>query len=199
MRVVGGKVRGRRLAPFKASGIRPTSDRVREAVFNVLGHGLASAAVLDIFAGTGAMGIEALSRGAASAVFVDNSRGGAEIIKKNLALCDFEKEGRILNKELSTALSYLKGRREGASIRPRRFDLIFIDAPYASVELTKTALETLAGSRLLNKKARIVCEVAKKRPLGNLPEGLALIKEKVYGDTLIYFLEAATGLRLSQR
>ena len=148
MRVVGGKVRGRRLAPCKASGTRPTSDKVREAIFNVLGQDLSGEKVLDIFAGTGALGIEALSRGAVSAAFIDNSKEAIKVIKKNLSLCDFELSGRIIMREAAPALSYLKGRREGAAKRPECYDLIFIDAPYAEQELTETTLETLADSGL---------------------------------------------------
>lgn len=183
MRVVGGIARGRKLAPFKASGIRPTSDRAREAVFNILGQNLGRGKVLDIFAGTGAMGIEALSRGAPSVVFIDSSKGAVEVIKKNLSLCGFEEQGHILKKDVAEALSYLKRRREG-------FDLVFIDAPYTNAEATAATLTTIAGGRLLNNAARVVCEVAKKYPIEKFPEGLALIKEKTYGDTLIYFLEA---------
>ncbi|VAV82310.1 16S rRNA (guanine(966)-N(2))-methyltransferase [hydrothermal vent metagenome] len=190
MRVVGGRVRGRKLTPFKASGIRPTSDKVREAIFNVLNRNYAGAAVLDIFAGTGAMGIEALSRGATSATFVDNSKGAVAVIKKNLTLCGFEKEGRIINKDARAALSNFKPRRTGEKSRQGRFDLIFIDAPYSEAALTEVTLKQVAESRLLSSEARIVCEVSKKTPIESLPAGLTLIKEKTYGDTLVYFIEA---------
>jgi len=190
MRVVGGRVRGRRLTPFKASGIRPTSDQVREAIFNVLNQGYAGTAVLDIFAGTGAMGIEALSRGASSATFVDNSRGAVAVIKKNLTLCGFEEEGRILNKDALAALACFKAARAAPAARAARFDLIFIDAPYNKTALTKETLRLAAGSGLLGSEGRIVCEVSKKNPIESLPEGLTIIKEKTYGDTLIYFIEA---------
>ncbi len=159
MRVVGGRVRGRKLTPFKASGIRPTSDRAREAIFNVLNHDYAGAAVLDIFAGTGAMGIEALSRGATSATFVDNSKGAVAVIKKNLTLCGFEKAGRIINKDARAALSNFKPRRGDEKSRQGRFDLIFIDAPYCDAALTDATLKQIAESRLLSSEARIVCEV----------------------------------------
>jgi 16S rRNA (guanine(966)-N(2))-methyltransferase RsmD len=182
VRVVGGTVRGRRLAPFRATGIRPTSDKVREAVFNVLDQDCGGVAVLDIFAGTGALGIEALSRGAASVVFIDNSKGAIGVIKKNLSLCGFEDKGRILNKEVAAAFSQLKGRRRG-------FDLIFIDAPYAEAELTATTLKTIARLKLLNKDGRVVCETAKNNPVKDLPEFFTIIKKKNYGDTLVYFLE----------
>jgi 16S rRNA (guanine(966)-N(2))-methyltransferase RsmD len=180
MRVVGGTARGRKLAPFKTAAIRPTSDKAREAIFNVLNQNR-GAAVLDIFAGTGALGIEALSRGAASVVFIDNSKGATGVIKKNLSLCGFVEQGRIINKDVLPALSYLKGKL-------KKFDLIFIDAPYAEALLTATTLKTLA-SGLLNKDSRIVCEVAKNNPIKDMAKGLTIIKEKTYGDTLIYFLK----------
>ncbi len=190
MRVVGGRVRGRKLTPFKASGIRPTSDRAREAIFNVLNRDHTGAAILDIFAGTGAMGIEALSRGAAAATFVDSSRGAVAVIRKNLALCGLEKEGRIINKDARAALSDLKPQRTGGKRRPGGFDLIFMDAPYCDAALTEAALKLVADSRLLSSGACIVCEISKKKPMESLPAGLTLIKEKTYGDTLIYFIEA---------
>ncbi len=188
MRVVGGRFRGRRLTPFKATGIRPTSDRAREATFNVLGQGLTGAAVLDIFAGTGALGIEALSRGAASAIFIDNSKAAAAVISKNIALCGLEKETEIITSDALTALAYLK--RQQGRAEANGFDLIFLDAPYNDLPLTEAVLDIIIESKLLKSNGRIVCEVAKKLPIKELPKGVTLIKEKTYGDTLIYFLEA---------
>ncbi len=190
MRVVGGKFRGRKLTPFKGSGIRPTSDRAREAIFNVLGPGLTGTAVLDIFAGTGALGIEALSRGAASAIFIDNSKAAAAVINKNIALCGLEKKGKIIINEVQAALAYLKRQRVRAEAGAGQFDLIFLDAPYNDLSLTEAVLGIIIEGNLLKSNGRIVCEVARKLPVKELPKGVTLIKEKTYGDTLIYFLEA---------
>lgn len=190
MRVVGGKFRGRNLTPFKGSGIRPTSDRAREAIFNVLGQGLASTTVLDIFAGTGALGIEALSRGAASAIFIDNSKAATAVISKNVALCGLGRETKIITNDVLTALSYLKRQQGRAETQPGGFDLIFLDAPYNDLPLTEAVLGIVIESKLVKSNGRIVCETAKKLPIKGLPKGVTLIKEKTYGDTLIYFLEA---------
>lgn len=189
MRVVGGKFRGRKLTSFKGSGIRPTSDRAREAIFNVLGPGLAGATVLDIFAGTGALGIEALSRGAASAAFIDSSKAAEAVINKNIALCALEKETKTIINDVLEALSYLKRQQVRTKTSLNYFDLIFLDAPYNDLPLTETVLGIITEGSLIKNNGRIVCEVARKLPIKELPKGVTLIKEKIYGDTLIYFLE----------
>ena len=104
MRITGGEKRGRRLASFKGSRIRPTSDRVREAIFNLLGQQMRGYRVLDLFAGTGALGIEAISRGARDAVFVDHSPEALQLIRKNLSLCGYEGRARLLRRDLSKGL-----------------------------------------------------------------------------------------------
>jgi 16S rRNA (guanine(966)-N(2))-methyltransferase RsmD len=100
MRVIGGTRKGRRLASFRCPSIRPTSDKVREAVFNVLERGNAFKKALDLFAGTGAMGIEALSRGSVEAVFVERDARAVSVIRKNLKTCGFEDKARVLKREV---------------------------------------------------------------------------------------------------
>ena len=200
MRVVGGLKKGRRLASFKGRGVRPTSDKVREAVFNVLGSITAEeviedARVLDLFAGTGALGIEALSRGAADAVFVDKDPRAAEVIRKNLDTCGLEGVARVLKRDALGALEYLKKKEE-------QFDLVFMDAPYAEEELTRKTLRHISSCGLLAPGAIVVCEApAREAKLPGLPTedvetaavgaGLKLLKKKLYSDTAVYFLRAA--------
>lgn len=182
MRIVGGALKGRVLSSFKGMSIRPTSDKVREAVFNILPRDFPFKRVLDLFAGTGAMGIEALSRGAEEAVFIDSDSRAAELVRKNLASCGIAGAGAVYKRGAAGAVRFLSGR--GA-----KFDLIFIDPPYASA-LAEETLKEIDASGLLNEGALVVVETSKRVPLGAKPENLRLTDERRYGDTLVYFFEA---------
>jgi 16S rRNA (guanine(966)-N(2))-methyltransferase RsmD len=183
MRVVGGALKGRRLASFKGSSIRPTSDKVREAVFNLLAARFPAGfeSVLDLFAGTGAMGIEAISRGAERVLFVEHDAGAVSVVKKNLTACGIGKAAKILKRSALSALrSFLKS---GLG-----FDLIIIDPPYGS-PLAEEVLKNLV--RLLNPGGFVVLEASKRTPLTGAPEGLQVVMEKRYGETLVYLLKGA--------
>jgi 16S rRNA (guanine(966)-N(2))-methyltransferase RsmD len=173
MRVTGGSLAGRRLRAPRA-GARPSADRVREALFARLDP--EGAAVLDLYAGSGALGIEALSRGAASAVFVEGARGCAAVVRENLAALELASRAEVVATDVLAALRRLA--RTG-----RRFDLALIDPPYASDEAAR-ALEALGGSELLPEGAMVVLESSRRRPPGDV-EGLVRIDERRYGDTLI--------------
>ncbi len=123
MRIISGDSKGRKLAGPKTQSIRPTSDRVKESIFNILQHDVEERAVLDLFAGTGSLGIEALSRGAKRAFFVEKGRQAVALIQRNLAACGFSAEAEIFPKEVHRALGILMGREE-------IFDLILMDPPY---------------------------------------------------------------------
>ena len=125
MRVITGTARGRRLKELEGLETRPTTDRVKEGVFNIIQFDIEGRRVLDLFAGTGQLGIEALSRGAASAVFVDQRRDAASIIRENLKLTGLSDRARVVNGE---AMAFLSSQRE-------RFDLIFLD-PVSYTHLT---------------------------------------------------------------
>lgn len=190
MRVVGGRWKGRALASFSALGIRPTSDKVREAVFNILAArsglhagehdgGFGFERVLDLYAGTGAMGIEALSRGALEAVFVDASVGAVKVIEKNLAAVGAA-EARVIRKDSLMALKDLSRRGES-------FDLVFLDPPYSAGALER-ALGAVAESGVMAPGGVAVAETSKRAPLVNAPEGLEIEDSRRYGDTLVYIL-----------
>ena len=121
MRITGGRVRGRHLAPLKGLRIRPSSDLVRQAIFNLIGQDIHGIRVLDLFAGTGSLGIEALSRGAKEALFIDISNQAIRQINKNLQRCGFEAAGSVMKKDLSRGLP-----RNRAFLK-RRFELVFMD------------------------------------------------------------------------
>ena len=171
MRVITGKARGRRLREPKGMDIRPTTDMVKEAVFNILQFELEGARVLDLFAGTGQLGIEALSRGAAEAVFVDGSSAAVKIVRENLKLCGFE--ARVLQGD---AIDYLPSLG--------RFDVVFLDPPYDSGLLEK-ALEVIENVDLLSNGGIIVCESrSEAAPCANR-EGYQTELERRYGKVKI--------------
>lgn len=189
MRIIGGRFRGRRLAGFPGNRVRPTSDRVREAVFNVLASAGAveGARVLDLFAGTGAMAIEALSRGAAGAVLVDNDPASVKIIMKNLGACGIEDEVRVMTSDVVRAVRNL-GRKGEA------FDLVFIDPPYEE-GLETAAIEALEAERLVSPGGVVVVETSVRSAEGVREaeiDGLGLADERKYGDTAVLFYTAET-------
>ncbi len=133
MRIIGGTAKGRRLqTPPKSTAkrtgrpvIRPTADRAREALFSIIGSEVENGEVLDLFAGTGALGLEALSRGARSAVFVDKNSQSIKLIQKNIELCGFSDKSSVIKRDLAKSLSFLEKILPG-----KEFSLIFIDPPY---------------------------------------------------------------------
>lgn len=183
MRVISGSARGRRLAAPKGARIRPTADRVKEALFSILTGlfgTLAGASVLDICAGTGSLGIEALSRGAAHAVFVDNHRESAELIKQNLQLTGFSEQSQLLVKEAGSAIATLA---RGAA----RFQLIFLDPPYQQ-GLVTAILGQLADSPLLAEGAVVVAEFSVREEIPAAFGTLEEVDRRTYGDTTLSFL-----------
>ncbi len=175
MRVIAGRYGGRRLTAPKGRTTRPTSERVREALFAMLGdiHG---AHVLDLFAGTGALGIEALSRGAEKAVFVECERAAIQALQSNLvALGLVEERAQLRRERVQDALSRARERKE-------TYDLILIDPPYGqALQLEPRLPAALEG--VLAPRARVVLERDRRRP--SLDLGLRLEKERRYGDTII--------------
>jgi 16S rRNA (guanine966-N2)-methyltransferase len=177
MRVVAGTHRGRALKAPKGEQTRPTSDRVREALFSILGESVEDAAVLDLFAGSGALGIEALSRGAASAAFVDDAHGAVSVIAANLELLGLE--GEIIRSPALRALAC-------TPVASRQYDLVFIDPPYRLASALGPEL-SVALKPILRPGARVVTESDRRDPL-TLELPLAL--ERRYGDTLIRIHDA---------
>ncbi len=185
MRITGGELAGRTLRVPRGA-VRPTADRVRAAIFSMLAHrgALAGARALDLFAGSGALGIEALSRGARDAVFVERSRNAAKILRENLAELGLTERSRVLVSEGAAALRSLAAARE-------RFELCFLDPPYAA-GLAAPALAQIAALGLAAPSARLVAETDRRHPPGPI-EGLHVELERRYGDTLITILRAPTG------
>ena len=170
MRVITGSARGRRLRELEGLETRPTTDRVKESMFNILQFDVEDSRVLDLFAGTGQLGIEALSRGAAAAVFVEQRRDAAALIRENLKLTGLTDRARVVNGE---ALSYLASAGE-------RFDLVFLDPPYAA-GLWKPALEAVSRFDILSDHGIIICESAADRLLPTLSSPYEMGREYRYG------------------
>jgi 16S rRNA (guanine(966)-N(2))-methyltransferase RsmD len=187
MRIIGGKLKKKKLGKVPTFGIRPTSDRVRESIFNILGSLIREAVVLDLFAGTGAMGIEALSRGALKAVFIDRHSAAVEAIRKNLAACGLQERSRVIRWDIAKGLGCLRTAGD-------RFSLVFIDPPYGHGLVCQT-LAHLHETGKLAAKARVVIEhsPAEAVDLEALQAGpVALFKEndcRRYGKTLVSFFE----------
>jgi 16S rRNA (guanine(966)-N(2))-methyltransferase RsmD len=178
MRVISGVAKGRSLkAPFATSVLRPTSDKVREAIFDIIGPEIEDSGFLDLFCGTGAMGIEALSRGARNVVFVDNKSSSVDLVKDNLSKCGFKKNFEIIQCDVLQAIQSLSNRQ-------RRFRYIFIDPPYSSDLILKT-LEAISISNLLLPKASVLVEHSVKRPVPEKTNDLIIHKEYKFGDTVI--------------
>jgi 16S rRNA (guanine966-N2)-methyltransferase len=182
LRIVGGSAGGRRLVAPKGSA-RPTTDRVKEALFNVLGTLVVDATVLDLYAGSGALGIEALSRGARAAVLVDDDTAAVDAIHTNLVAAGFADHARVLRSSVSAYLARVA--RSAASAEPR-FDLVFLDPPYETPTAeVEEVLATLATSGCLRAGCRLVVERARASTPPALPPGWETEFERPYGDTLL--------------
>ncbi|HTN54160.1 MAG TPA: 16S rRNA (guanine(966)-N(2))-methyltransferase RsmD [Anaeromyxobacter sp.] len=169
-RIIAGSARGRRLTVPRGSATRPTSDKVRGAVFNVLGQFFEGGEVLDLYAGTGALALEALSRGCARAVCVEADRAAAEALRRNAEACGFGDRVQVVQGRVGEAVGRLAG---------GRFALAFVDPPYA--EGPEGALEALG--RLLAPGGRAVAEHDVRRPPPDRAGPLALLDRRRYGDT----------------
>lgn len=179
MRIIGGKYRSRVLAEFKGEEVRPTSDRAREALFNILALKIYGARVLDLFSGSGALGLEALSRGAAEAVFNDCAKDSVALLKKNLTALKLPvngEEAKVYNMDYLACLE---------SVRPQ-FDLIFIDPPYR-FDYGVKALERIGERGLLSSDGIAVYE--RDRPFEGEIAGLEKYDERKYGKAYLTFFK----------
>jgi 16S rRNA (guanine966-N2)-methyltransferase len=180
MRVIAGEFGGRRLASVRAPGVRPTADRVREALFSILGDAVKDARVLDLYAGTGALALEAISRGAGSATCVERSGGALRALERNVRDLDLQSRVRI---ERADALSFARGLRGETD----RFDLVFCDPPYA--EGLAPILEDVVGREWWS--TAVVVEHAASRP-PDTPSGLVADTRR-YGDTGLTIFRRSMG------
>jgi 16S rRNA (guanine966-N2)-methyltransferase len=180
MRIIAGELKGRRLHRLEGKQTRPTSDRLRETIFNILLFKTQQAVVLDLFSGTGAMAIEALSRGADSAVLVDDSFQAVELISRNIRAFSLEKKARVQRWDIAGNLNFLR------HVQPL-FDLVFLDPPY-NRNLIGPTLHHLLQSASLAAQACIVVEHSVLEAINfNDPE-FELYDQRTYGKTMVSFL-----------
>jgi 16S rRNA (guanine966-N2)-methyltransferase len=180
LRIISGKVKGKKLHTFSGKAIRPTSDRIREAVFSILANHFKGAVVLDLFAGSGALGIEALSRGAETATFIDNATISISLIKKNLLSCRLDEQARVIQWDIEKNLNCLAG---GKLV----FDLVFMDPPYDK-SLISPALNNLYTSKSIKRDSTIIIEQDGAKGVQYDNAKFALKDQRKYGKTLVSFL-----------
>lgn len=180
LRIISGNLRGKKIFTLPGRQIRPTADRLRESIFDILGPAVCDATVLDLFAGTGALGIEALSRGARFAAFVDVNLKAMDLIKKNIHSCSLDAKSRAILWDILKNLNCL-------TKMPEVYDLVFLDPPYGKSYLPLT-LHHLARSEKLVKNARIVMEHAIVDPVSIDMPGYRIVDQRKYGTTSITFL-----------
>ena len=187
MRIVGGRLRGRALAVPKGRELRPTADRVRESVFNILAHGIGDfdfdgTTVIDVFAGTGALGLEAMSRGCGHGVFIDNDTLALTCVRKNAGPLGLGRDVTLLKLDAARLASPPRAAKTPAT-------LAFLDPPYES-GLVQPALLGLRDKGWLAGGAVVVCEVAAKEEF-DAPKGLKAVDERTYGAARMVFLRYA--------
>jgi 16S rRNA (guanine(966)-N(2))-methyltransferase RsmD len=175
MRIIGGISRGRRLAGPRGLNVRPTADHVKEALFNILADRMAGARFLDLFAGTGNIGIEALSREARQVTFVESSPAVGRVLLANLQVCGF---GHLADVRLMTVSRFLKQCREPA------YDIVFLDPPYQTQEAERV-LPSLGRDAIIRANGVVIVEHFHKSPLGDRIGHLSLVKTYRYGDTCL--------------
>lgn len=174
MRVITGTARGRKLGQLQGMETRPTTDQVKESIFNIIQFDIEGRRVLDLFAGTGQLGIEALSRGAASCTFVDQRKDAVGLVRSNLKLCQLSDKARVVQGE---ALSFLSTVRE-------QYHLVFLDPPY-QMDLLENAIKKIAEIDMLTENGIIICESPADKVLPELPHPYHKGREYRYGKIKI--------------
>lgn len=187
MRIISGRSRGLKLNAPKNNDIRPTTDRIKESLFNIINSYILDSSVLDLFAGTGSLGLECLSRGAKECVFVDSNKESINVLNSNIKKVNFIKESEVLNRDFNNALNFLKEKN-------RVFDLIFLDPPYYENMFIK-AISNIDEFKLIHEDSMIVVEHDSKDEFPDKLGRLFKYKEKKYGSTTLtlYKLEEING------
>jgi 16S rRNA (guanine966-N2)-methyltransferase len=181
MRVIAGAAKGRRLAAPRGMDVRPTADRVKESLFNILPRDWSGSTVLDLFSGSGNLAIEALSRGAAHALLIDVSARAAAVIRENLRRSGMEGRAQLWIAPVARTLKSLGG-------RGKKFTIIFLDPPYAT-GLTGQSLQLIARYDLLEQHGTIAVEHSNRESVDPFYGGLELHDQRQYGDTLLSFYQ----------
>ncbi|PID55615.1 16S rRNA (guanine(966)-N(2))-methyltransferase RsmD [candidate division KSB3 bacterium] len=181
VRIISGNLRGRQLSVPKGRGVRPTSDQVKESLFSIIASNIVQTSVLDLFAGTGNLGIEALSRDAAHAVFVEKVPAHFQALQSNLAKCSLEEKSDAYCGDANTLLRVLQRRY-------KHFDLIFLDPPYRHTKMLSDVLIQIASRKLLAQHGRLIIEHAQIfSPPERIKDALVLDNSRRFGDTSLSF------------
>lgn len=179
MRIIAGEAKGRRINAPVGRETRPTSDRVKESIFNILGDRVPGAKILDLFAGTGNMGLEAISRGAEHCIFIDSSKEAIRIIHENINTLKYQDKCEVYNNDAIAAMEILNKRNI-------KFDIIFLDPPYHKNIIT-TVLKTLNNTEILNHNGLIIAEHDNKDIVPDVFNEFIMIKKAEYGNTTVSF------------
>lgn len=184
MRIISGRARGTKLYTLEGTTTRPTLDRVKEPLFNIINFDLQDANVLDLFAGSGALGLEAVSRGAKKVVFSENNYKAIEIVEKNISKTKFENETILIKKDFEKALDEIKK-------KDIKFDIVFLDPPYKMNYIYKSLVKIL-DLKLLNEGAIFIVETDEPDRVHteiNNVEGISIFDERKYGRVTLMFLK----------
>lgn len=181
MRIISGKAKGTKLYTLEGTNTRPTLDRVKESIFNIIQNDIEDAEILDLFAGSGAIGLEFLSRGARNAVLCDKSKDATEIIKMNVQKTHMEEKTQILNLDFETCLDKVKN---------RQFDIIYIDPPYVTKYILKSIEKIIAQGNLKKEGIMILETDDEQRILREIEsEEVRIVDKRKYGRATIIFLK----------
>lgn len=184
MRVIAGKFRSRQLKSLKGMALRPTSDRLRETLFNILGERVAGSRFVDVFAGTGAVGIEAISRGAAETIFIERHAPAAALIRKNLESLEIKTGARVLGSDALHGLELLENELEHG---PRLPTVVFLDPPYGNTEDYDRVLSFLGFAALLDETSLVIAEHRKNFDLPETIGNLQRVRVLKQGDACLTF------------
>ena len=186
MRIVAGKYRSRILKSLKGNALRPTSDRLRETLFNVLGTNVAGSRFLDVFAGTGAVGIEAISRGATQVIFIENHAAAATLIRRNLDSLEIHNGAQILLFDALRGLEKIAARHKPTDAP---FDFVFVDPPYAEKEQYDRVLGFLGAASFLSEGSLVIAEHRRTHELPQRVGRLMQTRILRQGDAALSFFE----------
>ena len=181
MRIISGKAKGTKLYTLEGTNTRPTLDRVKESIFNIIQNEIEGAKILDLFSGSGAIGLEFLSRGAKKAVLCDNSKEAIEIIKKNIKKTHMEDNAQIVNVDFITCLEKIKN---------QQFDIIYIDPPYATDYIAKS-IKKIIEFKIINNESIIIIETDDEKRILREIENMEvrIVDKRKYGRATIIFLK----------
>ena len=180
MRVIAGKAKGRALEAPKGMNTRPITAMMKEALFSMWQFQMRDASFLDLFAGSGSMGIEAISRGAEKAVFVELDRNAVEVIKRNVKTCKFEQQAVVYKDDVFSRLKWLQANKQF-------FDIIYLDPPFTQDTIFHPVIEAVADANILNPDGVIAIRTLKEKEMPDAVGNLVKYKHKVYGISAIHF------------